>query len=157
MSDDVNEMLMGGGARAFPFDNMGDEVEGSILAMTKRQQTSLGDDPKPQYWDNGEPKMMIVIVLQTALRNFGDEDDGARSIYLRGGNPEVGTGHGSSTLTAVRDAVKRSGAKGMEHGGYLKLKWTGSGVAKRGFTAAKLYTAAYRPPNQLIDMDEMGG
>jgi hypothetical protein len=155
MSDDVNEMLMGGGARAFPFDNLGDAVEGEIVSMTKRQQTGV-DDGKPQYWDNGDPKMMIVVVLQTSLRNYGDEDDGQRSIYLRGGNPEVGSGHGTSTLNAVRDAVKRSGAKGLEPGGILKLQWSGNGVAKRGFTAAKLYSAAYRAPSAMMSVDELG-
>ena len=47
--DEVNEFLMGSGAKAFPFDNIGDRVRGQIVAMQKRQQTDMqtGD---PVFW-----------------------------------------------------------------------------------------------------------
>jgi hypothetical protein len=54
-NDDVTEFLMGGGARAFSFDNLGDLVEGTISQMSKRQQTSL-DSGKPQYWGQRRSK-----------------------------------------------------------------------------------------------------
>lgn len=154
MSDDVNDFLMGGGARAFPFDNLGDAVEGDIVSMTKRQQTSL-DTGKPQYWDNGDAKMMVVVVLQTSLRK-DDEDDGLRSVYLRGGNFDVASGKGTSSAQAVRDAVKRAGAAGIEVGAKLKLAWTGLAPKKGGFSPAKLYSASYRQPVAMIDADDMG-
>jgi hypothetical protein len=154
MSDDVNDFLMGGGAKAFPFDNLGDMCEGEIVSMTKRQQTSL-DSGKPQYWDNGEPKMMVVVVVQTTL-SIDDEDDGLRSVYLRGGNFDVASGVGHSSAKAVRDAVKRAGAAGIEVGGRLALKWTGLAPKKGGFSPAKLYSATYKPASAMIPADEMG-
>ena len=151
--DDINRELMEGGAKAFPFDNLNDMVTGTILSGTKRQQTSLTDG-KPQYWDNGDPKMMTVLVLQTSLSE-SDEDDGKRSIYLRGGNFDIASGIGTSSQVAVRDAVKRSGASGLEVGGTLALKWSGLAPKKGGYNAAKLYTASYKPPSMGIDMDDM--
>jgi len=153
--DEINADLMGQGAKAFPFDNMGDAVTGTIVSGKKRQQTSLGDDPKPMFWDNGDPKMMTVLVLQTSLRENA-EDDGKRSVYLRGGSPDVATGSGTSSAAAVREAVKRAGAQGIEIGGTLSLKWTGLGPSKRGLSPAKLYTASYKPAAMMIDADDMG-
>ena len=154
MSDDINDFLMGGGGKAFPFDNVGDVVSGEIIAMNKRQQTSL-DDNKPQYWDDGSPKMMLVITLATDLRD-GEDDDGARNVYLRGGKFDVASGKGTSSLTAVRDAVKRSGSQsGIEVGGKLALAWTGLAPKKGGFSPAKLYTATYQAPSASIDLDMM--
>lgn len=155
MSDDANEFLMGGGARAFKFDSMGDTVRGTIVSMTKRQQTSL-DDNKPMYWDNGDPRMMLVIVLETDERDGDDDsDEGYRSVYVRGGNYTVGKGEGSDMRKAISDAVRRSGAKGIEDGGTLTVQWSGESVPKRGFSAAKLYKASYKAPVSMIDMDEL--
>jgi hypothetical protein len=101
---------------------------------------------------------MVVIVLQTTLRN-DEEDDGLRSIYLRGGNYEIASGKGSSSAAAVREAVKRAGKPGPEIGGKLALKWTGLAPKKGGFSPAKLYTAAYEPPapmSSMISADELG-
>lgn len=153
MPDEVNEMLFGGGAKAFPFEKEGDTVEGEIVSAQTRQQTSL-DTGKPQTWDDGSPKKMIVLVLQTQLREH-DEDDGLRSVYLRGGNFQVANGKGTSSQIAVRDAVKRAGAKQLEVGGYLKMRWSGNGPSKRGFNAPKLYEAAYKAPVTSIGLDDM--
>lgn len=153
-TDEINAFLFGAGAKAFPFDNMGDMVSGKIVEMNKRQQTSI-DDGTPQFWNNGDPKMMLVLTLQTELHD-DDEDDGLRNIYLRGGNFEVAQGKGTSSLTAVRDAVKRSGSKmGIEVGGTLTLQWTGTAPKKGAYNPAKLYTAAYKAPSMAIDIDEM--
>lgn len=154
MSDDVNDWLFGNGAKSFPFDNVGDAVSGEIAAMTTRQQTSI-DDGKPLYWDNGEPRMMLVITLQTGMTE-SDDDDGMRSIYVRGGNYTAETGTGSSMATAVRDAVRKSGAKRIETGAILTVKHTGVGKATRGgMNRPKLYTAVYRPPTQSVDVDDL--
>lgn len=155
MSDDANEFLMGGGARAFQFTNMGDTVRGEIVSMTKRQQTSL-DDNKPLYWDNGDPRMMLVIILETENRDANDDtDDGFRSIYVRGGNYVAAKGEGSDMRKAIFDAVKKSGAGKIEDGGTLTVQYSGESVAKRGFSAAKLYKASYKAPVSSVDLDEL--
>lgn len=151
----VGDFLKGGGARAFPFDKRGDTVEGEIVSAKLRQQTSL-DTGKPMTWDNGEPRMMLVVVLATSLRDDA-EDDGERSIYFRGGNYQVKDGKGASSLTALRDAIKRTGAKDMEEGGWLSCTYSGDGPSKKGFNAPKLYTCEYKPPAGRVSVDEMLG
>jgi hypothetical protein len=153
--DDVNEFLMGSGAKAFAFDDIGDRVKGVIVAMQKRQQTDMqtGD---PVFWANGDPKYMLQVSLQTDLQS-DDNDEGLRSVYLRGGNFTVAKGKGTSSLNAVKDAVKRSGSdKGIEIGGTLMLEYSGEAPKnKGGFNPAKLYTADYAPPTYGVDLDEM--
>lgn len=153
--DEFNDFLFGGGAKAFPFDNMGDSVTGEIMHMEKRQQTDL-QTGQLAFWDDGNPKMMLVVKLQTDLRD-DEDDDGERSVYLRGGNPTAVKGEGTSSLAAVRDAVKKAkSANGIEMGAVLTLTYSGEGKASnRGFNAPKLYTAVYKPPSMAVNLDEM--
>ena len=155
MPDEINDFLMGTGGKSFPFEEMGDSVTGIIMEMKKRQQTDL-ESGDPQFWANGDPKMMLVISLQTQLRD-DEDDEGVRNVYLRGGNFLAVKGKGSSSLIAVKDAVKKSGASdGIQPGGTLTLAYTGEAAkSNRAFNAAKLYTASYSPPNHAVDLDEM--
>ena len=153
--DEVNDFLFGGGAKSFPFDAVGDSVTGEITHMEKRQQTDL-QTGQPATWDDGNPKMMLVVKLQTDLQE--DEDDsGERSVYLRGGNPQAVTGTGTSSLGAVREAVKASkAAGGLEQGGLLTLTYSGEGKASgRAFSPPKLYTAVYKAPVMAVNLDDM--
>lgn len=110
----------------------------------------------PLFWDNGDPKMMLQIVLQTNLQD-DDDDEGQRSVYLRGGNFTATTGKGTSSLVAVKDAVRRSGSeKGIEPGGRLTLQYSGTGKSSnKGFSPPKLYTAHYEAPSMAVSLDEM--
>jgi len=153
--DDANDFLFGGGAKAFPFEQLGDKVTGEIKVMKKQQQTDM-QSGEPSFWNNGEPKMMLRIELQTDLQE-SEEDEGMRSIYLRGGNYSASKGSGTSSLLAVKDAVRRAQASnGIEVGGILTMELTGFGQASsKGFNPPKLYTASYRAPSASIDMDEL--
>jgi hypothetical protein len=155
MSDDINDFLMGGGGKAFPFEAVGDSVTGEIIHMDKRQQTHI-ETGAPLFWDDGNPKMMLVLQLQTDLQD-DEDDDGIRNVYLRGGNPTVASGEGTSTLNAVRDAVKAAKApNGIEIGGVLTLAHTGMGKASsRAMNAPKLYKATYKVPSSAVSLDEM--
>lgn len=155
MSDEINDFLSGSNAKAFPFETVGDTVTGVIIEMKKTQQTDM-ESGKPLYWDNGDPKMMLRITLQTELRD-DDEDEGVRSVYLRGGNYTAAKGKGTSSLVAVKDAVRRSGAsEGIQNGGKLTLQYSGEGTkSNRGYSAPKLYTAHYEAPSFAVDIDEM--
>lgn len=152
--DEFSDFLMGGGGKSFPFDEMGATVTGTITGQAKRQQTDL-ETGEPQFWNSGEPKYMLVITLQTKLADDND-DDGIRNVYLRGGNYSVAKGKGTSSLVAVRDAVKASGAETTEIGGTLTLSYTGEGTkSNRAFNAPKLYSAEYAPPDFAVDINEM--
>lgn len=153
--DEINDFLNGSNAKAFAFDSVGDTVTGVIVEMKKTQQTDM-ETGKPVYWDNGDPKMMLRITLQTELQD-DSEDEGVRSVYLRGGNFTASKGKGTSSLVAVKDAVRRSGTTdGIQPGGKLTLQYSGEGAKpNKGFNAPKLYTAHYEAPSFAVDLDEM--
>jgi hypothetical protein len=154
-NNEGNDFLFSGGAKAFPFENIGDKVAGEIKEMKKQQQTDM-QTGEPSFWANGDPKMMLRITLQTDLQE-SEEDEGMRSIYLRGGNFTAIKGSGTSSLLAVKDAVRRSGSsEGIQIGGILTMEYTGMGqAANKGFTPPKLYTASYRAPYASVDMDDL--
>ena len=154
--DEINDFLMGGSGKAIEFLNMGDTVSGVIVDMKKKQQTDF-QTGAPVYWNDGSPKMMLMVSLQTDLQDDA-EDEGLRNVYLRGGNFTASKGKGASSLVAVKDAVKRSGAPdGIQPGGKLTLQYSGEGPAPaKGMNPSKLYTASYQAPAApSIDLDEM--
>lgn len=140
-STDINAFLMGGGAKSAKFENVGDKISGTITAAEVTQQTDLTDGT-PKTWDNGDPMMQLVVTIATDLRE-DEDDEGTRKLYLKGSKP-------TTSLGAVRAAIKAAGAKGLEIGGTLSVAYTGDGEpTKRGFTAPKQYAAKYTPPPAL--------
>lgn len=151
---DVNAFLQSQGAKAFPFTSVGDVVSGTIVDAQLRQQTDI-ETGTPQTWKDGSPKNMLVVTLQTELQD-DDNDDGVRSLYLRGGNYEVADGKGASSLTAVRDAIKASGAKEIAVGAKLTIGYTGNGKkTTTAYTAPKLYSAKYESPTARVDVEDL--
>lgn len=142
-------MTLGGeGGNAFPFDNVGDTVTGTVVALEEQQQTDM-ETGEPAWWDDAKTrkKIMYAVTLQTALREAGD-DDGLRTIYLRGSTkPET-----QSSLAAVRSAVKATtGSYDIAYGGKLTLQFSGQEPSKqRGFSPRKLYTAQYEAPSMSL-------
>lgn len=153
MSDEINDFLMGGTGKAFDFGAIGDTVKGVIVDMKKRQQTDF-QTGAPLFWNDGSPKMMLMISLQTDIQD-SEDDEGIRNVYLRGGNFTALKGKGTSSLVAVKDAVKKSG-KPIEIGGTLTLQYSGEGPAPaKGMNPSKLYTASYQPPSYSVELDEL--
>jgi hypothetical protein len=148
MSNDVNDFLFQGGAKAFQFNHVGDSVEGRVVSAEMRQQTSI--EGQKLTWDNGDPRMQLVITLKTSLHDKED-DDGLRTIYAKGGRYDVQTGEGSSMRDAIADAVTVMKEKRLEEGDELVVAFTGQGVAKRGYSQPKLYTAGFRKGKAGVD------
>jgi hypothetical protein len=117
-------------------------VSGEIIEMVQRQQTSLSDGTV-MTWDDGSPRMMLVITLQTDLGN-GDDDNGERTVFVRGGRFEVAQGRGSSLKDAIGEAVRAEGLRAPRVGDHLSVGYTGVGKGKRGYSPPKLYTAGYQ-------------
>lgn len=155
MSNDVNDFLFQSSAKSFPFDHVGDIVRGTIISAEIRQQTSL-EDGKALFWDDGKPRNQLVIVLQTTLSD-GDDDDGQRTIYAKGGRFEVATGEGLSMRDAIADAVKAAGAKSLDPGDELAVGFTGEGKGRRGFNPPKLYSASFRKASKAVSGADLFG
>jgi len=154
-TDDIDKFLSGGGGKAAKFDSMGDMVKGTVIDCSLSQQTSM-DDNKPLFWDNGDPRMQLVIKLQTEDRDESiEDDDGIRTLYAKGGNFEVAEGQGKAMKNAIADAVKASNAK-LREGGTLKVAYTGEGKkTNRGYSAPKLFTAKYEGPVSSVETKDL--
>lgn len=140
---------LGGEGNSFGFDTVGDHIGGTVLDLVERQQTDM-QTKAPAHWDNGDPKMMSVVTLQTELRDPANPaDDGKRTVALAGSKkPES-----YSRLAAVLAAVKAAtGASGLQYGGTLTIQYVGDGVpSQRGFNPPKQYQAWYQPPSMVLD------
>ena len=133
MNQDYNSMLMGGGGRGFKFATEGDSVSGFITNIDQRQMTDIKDG-SPQTWPDGNPKMQLVISLETILAE-DDNDDGIRRVYC----PIP-----SAMQKAIADAVRKAGRPGIEIGGRLAIQFTHTAEPKtRGFSGQKQYKARY--------------
>lgn len=138
----AEQFLLGAGGKSAKFETIGASITGTIDATPEvRQQTSL-ETGTPLVWDNGDPKMQLVVTLKTELRE-DEDDDGLRKLYVKGSKDPAS----KSMHAAVAGAVLAAKAKGLEIGGRLAVTYTGDGVSKtRGFNPPKQYEATYQPP-----------
>jgi hypothetical protein len=156
--DDANDFLMGGGgAPTFSWKGkpIGTVCKGTILDMEVSQQTDM-DTGDPLVWDDGKPRMQLVVTLQTDLRNgegmsapamerLSDpsEDDGIRRLFVK-----------AQMQKAVRDAVRASSQSQMRIGGVLAVQYAQDGVKKKAsYDAPKEYVAQYAPPS--VDVNDL--
>lgn len=133
--------LLSSGGKSFKFENPGDTITGTIAAAPLVRQTTEFGTGKPQFWDDGSPQEQIVVTLNTALRDPSDpQDDGARSVYIKGWGPQ---------LRAFRAAIQTAGAKPAV-GGTFTATFTGYGQksAQGGFPP-KMFEYRYEAPNGL--------
>lgn len=118
---DANAVLMGGGGpKAWKFEEPGTTRVGTIAAPpVARQEREYdknnpgGGDPK--FYPSGDPIMGVVVEVQTTERDPSvEDDDGKRTFYVEG----------RYIKEAVRDAVRKAGAPGLEVGGQLSVTFT---------------------------------
>lgn len=138
----------GEGGDSFPFEQIGASVTGTIDSLSEVQQTDL-QTGEPKTFSNGQPMMMYRVGLaNTNAPRTSPEDNGHRSVYLKGSRAS----DSRSSLAAVLDAVKAAtDGTNLEPGGVLTLTYVGDGEAKgRGFSAPKLYQAQYQRPSMNL-------
>lgn len=134
MTNEVDGFLEGQGGRSARFPNIGDQVWGEVVNARVVQQTDF-DSGALLFWDDGNPRMQLVITLATQEQE-DDEDDGVRRVYARG-----------QMATAIAKAVRATGAK-LRPGGQLVVRYTQDGPApsRKGMSPPKIYFAKYEPP-----------
>lgn len=100
----ADDFLMSGGVPSAKFPTPGTTVSGSIDRKPEVQQQRDFDSGEPLYWDDGRPRQQLKVVLRTDQRDPEIEDDeGLRAVYCK-----------ANMLRAVRQAVRKAGAKGLE-------------------------------------------
>lgn len=138
--------LAGDAGDSFPFDHIGASVTGKVTGMEEVQQTDM-QSGEPAFWPNGQPKLMYRLDLQTDLGD-GPDDDGKRSVYLKGSRKR----DSGSSLAAVLEAVRSAtGSTAIAVGGTLTLTYADDGEqTHRGYNPPKLYTASYTAPSMEL-------
>lgn len=83
---DADSLTLGGGIKSVSLPNIGDSIEGYIIAKDVVQEKEYSNDPSdpPKYktFDDGSPIPQLVLTLQTTLREDTD-DDGKRKVYFK--------------------------------------------------------------------------
>lgn len=137
---DANSFLMGGGgAPTAKFPTPGTVIGGRITEPpTVEQQRDIQTGEK-KFWSDGNPMMQMVVTVQTDQRDPAiEDDDGRRRIFVR-----------AQMKNAIADAVRAAGARGLEVGGILRVRYSHDGEPKKvGFSAPKQYDAHYTPAVQ---------
>ena len=148
----ADAFLLGGGGKSASFENVGDSITGTVESTEVRQQTDMVTG-EPETWPSGDPKMQLLVRLQTSNRDDQD-DDGIRTLYVKGSKKP-----GSRSLhDAVASAVRQAGAKGLEEGGTLTVTHDGTEPSStRGFNDRKLYSATYAAPDKAAQTGDFLG
>lgn len=135
---DANDFLMRGGTPAVKFPVIGSSVIGVITRPPKMADVTDPASGEVKRWPNGDAKQQVIIELQTELHE-SEEDGGERTLWAKG-----------QMQTAIRDAVRAAGARGLEVGGVLQV--TLSGEKPTNLHPQKLFSAQYWPPDSSFQI-----
>lgn len=129
------------GSKGLKFPTIGTSHSGTITSEPRERQQTEFSTGQPAVWPSGEPKMQILVDLQTEEKDDPD-DDGERTLYVSSN----GMKH------AIGKAIRDAGAKDLEVGGTLTVTYTGNDPqSKNPQNPKKLYTAQYsRPESPLL-------
>lgn len=144
---DGNATLMAGGLKGVSFPVVGTTATCRITGEpVSRQVTNTKGEL--QTFPSGDPVMQVVVLCVTDQRDpLTPDDRGERNLYIK-----------NRMIAAVRDAVRRAGASGLQPGGVLVVTFTGEEPPKvRGNDPTKLYAAHYTPPPSAANAALMGG
>lgn len=146
-NDDAMDFLFGGTTPSASFDGTPPIKHVGRVRATKKVQQRTFKTKEPEFWPNGDPKMQLVVTIETDERDPSiDDDDGVRNLYIKG----------KAMTEAVRDAVKASGYRGGSLiGGTLGLAYVADGPRESGLNAPKLYKAKFEPPSDTDALDDL--
>jgi len=147
-TDTLEGFLSGGGAPAAKFAEHGATVKGTVVSAELKQQTDPADG-SVKTWQDGSPRMQVVVTLSTDERDPAiDDDDGTRRVFMKG-----------NMLKALKDALRQAGSKTIEPGGQIAIRYTGDGEKTNpAYSAPKLYAAQYKAPEpqaSAVSVDEL--
>lgn len=144
--DSLDSLMNGGGAKAFfnADSQPGATVTGEVVSTEVTQVTDF-QSKQPAFWPSGQPKQQIHIVLQTSLPPEDEDDDGRRSLWIKGWGVQV---------KALRDACRKAGVKSPSKGDIMTARFTGLGQRGTAPQASKLYEYTIQPAQQA-EVDSM--
>ena len=145
----VDSLLSSNGAKSFfnGDSQVGAKVEGTVESVETMQVMDF-QTKQPDYWSNGKAKQQIHIVLQTNLPPEDEDDDGRRSLWIKGWGVQ---------LKALRDAAKAAGVKAPHEGDYMTAQYVGLGQRGNAPQPPKLYQYTITPGAQASVNDLVAG
>jgi hypothetical protein len=114
---------------------IGESVTGVIAGKwIERQQTDYVSN-LPKFFPDGSPMIQFVVPLYVA-DEFGPDDNGLRTLYIKGGMTKP-----------ARAAVAATGATEPAEGGTFVVTYTGNDAPKNpGMPGQKCYQVRYTKP-----------
>lgn len=140
---DPNSLLSGKSTPSISFKDakVGDSFSGTITDLETAQVRNY-ESGEPEFWEDGNPKLQIVVTLDTA---YGDglEDDGQRKVYLFG-----------QKLQAAKAALKEAGVDKLEKGATFTISYAGEKPSSnKKYNNIKIYGISIVPSksNPVVD------
>lgn len=143
-SGSLDDLVAGRGAKSF-FDansQPGASVSGVIDLIEKTQYRDY-NTKQPGYWNDGKPMEQIHVILQTQLRDPSvDDDDGRRSVWIKGWGVQLGAFRAGMRLAGMQHAPRK--------GDRMTATFTGfDPKSKNPQNPAKLYEYVFEPANSV--------
>jgi hypothetical protein len=140
---DPNDLLSGKSVPSISFKDakVGDSFTGTITDLETAQVRNY-ETGDPEFWEDGNPKLQIVVTLAT---EYGDgvEDDGERKVYLFG-----------QKLQAAKAAMKEANVTKLEKGFGFTITFAGEKPSSnKKYNNVKLYGITIVPSksNPAVD------
>lgn len=130
------ELLGGGGSgiQTFKFPNVGAQIVGTVVSQATQQQREFSRQGpgKLLFWDDGNPRMQVVLVINCGAGTTDPEAIGEeRRVYVKG-----------QMLSASKLAISQAEATSFEPGGTVSIKYVGDKASGGGFSA-KQYEVSF--------------
>ena len=120
----ISSIYDGGGAKPVSWEEIGQTIEGEIVAIRSKQLPKFGTEI-PETWDDGSPKYTPIVTVQTNEERTGPEDEGKRDIYMRS---NAYTAFGK----ALREAYKVRPEDGDLVGATIKMRFNATEKSGKG-------------------------
>lgn len=139
MTMTAESFLLGGEGIPSAFnkeDGAGTRRGGTITEQPELRQQTDFETGELLTWDDGSPRMQLIVTVQTDLRDPANpEDDGRRRFYIKG-----------DLQKATRDTLRAQKSRGLEVGGqYFVTRIGQDEPKKRGMSGAWLHKVEYTP------------
>jgi hypothetical protein len=144
---DPNDLLSSKSVPSVSFKDakVGDSFTGTITDLETAQVRNY-DSGEPEFWDDGKPKLQIVVTLATDyIDPTLEADDGTRKVYLAG-----------QKLTAAKQAMKEAGIQKLEKGFQFTIAYVGSKPSSnKKYNDVKLYGITIVPSKSNVAVDAL--
>jgi hypothetical protein len=124
----MDSIMEGAGGRWIKFTTPGDSVQGTIKELRERQFVGF-ESKAPEFWNDGSPKLELVVTLQTSLPREDEDDDGLRTFVIKGWGVQ---------RQALREACQKLG-RPIDVGDAFRAQYMRNEAGAKGGFPAKVY------------------